>query len=258
MVIDRTGAGDPVRTLGLLWREAPEGSGRGPGRGLTVDAVVDAATALADAEGLDGLTMRRVAADLGVAPMTLYTYVPGKAELLDLMLDAAYLRMPRADSTGRPWRARLAAVAGENRELYAAHPWAAGVSTVRPPLGPGLLAKYEHELAPLEGLGLTDLEMDAALTFVLGFVQNWAREAAEARAQRAGRPTDEQWWTVAGPALARRLDPAGYPLAARVGTAAGETQGAAYDPARAFEFGLARVLDGLSVLVEARGTRGTG
>lgn len=249
---DRTGAGDPARTLGLLWRDGPEGPGRGPRPGLTVDAVVDAATALADADGLDGLTMRRVAGALGVAPMTLYTYVPGKAELLDLMLDAAYLRMPREDTAGQPWRYRLAAVAGENRALFAAHPWAAGVSTVRPPLGPGLMAKYEHELAALDGLGLTDVEMDAALTFLLGFVQSWAREAAEAGAQRSGRPTDEQWWSAAAPVLERLLGPAAYPLAARVGAAAGQTHGAAYDPAHAFDFGLVRVLDGLAALIGAR------
>jgi AcrR family transcriptional regulator len=78
--------------------------------------------------------MRRVAQALGVVPMTLYTYVPGKAELLDLMLDAAYAGMPRTDTRGQPWRQRLAAIAAE-------HPWAATISTIRPPLGPGQMAK---------------------------------------------------------------------------------------------------------------------
>jgi hypothetical protein len=63
--------------------------------------------------------------------------------------------------------------------------------------------------------------------------------------------TDEQWWQTNGPLLARLLDPAAYPRAVRVGAAAGEAQGAAYDPDRAWGFGLARILDGLAVLIEA-------
>src|SRR5262249_4237873 len=83
---------------------------------------------------------------------TLYTYVPGKAELLDLMLDAAYQRMRRTDTAGQPWRQRVTAVAAENRALLEAHPWAAAISTIRPPLGPGLMAKDEHELSAFDGL----------------------------------------------------------------------------------------------------------
>ena len=102
--------------------------------------------------------------------MTLYTYVPGKAEFLDLMLDAAYQWLPLTDTTDRPWRERVTAIADENRALYLRHPWASEVSTLRPPLGPGLMAKYEHELAALQGLGLTDLDMDDALTYLLSRV----------------------------------------------------------------------------------------
>jgi AcrR family transcriptional regulator len=142
MASERSGAGDPVRTLELLWRLPGEGPRRGPRPALSIDAVVASATELADAEGLDAVTMRGVAAALGVAPMTLYTYLPGKAELLDLMLDTVYARMDRADHGDRPWRARVDAVARENLALYRRHPWVAAVSTVRPPLGPGLIAKY--------------------------------------------------------------------------------------------------------------------
>ncbi|WP_308287035.1 TetR/AcrR family transcriptional regulator [Actinomadura parmotrematis] len=246
---DRSGAGDPVRTLELLWR-VPAAGRRGPQQRLSIDEVVAVAVALADADGLDAVTMRAVAQRLGAAPMTLYTYVPGKAELLDLMLDAVYARMPRADTSGRPWRDRVAAVAEDNRALFEAHPWAAAVSTVRPPLGPGLMAKYEHELSALDGLGLDDVAMDAALTYVLAFVQAAARAAAEAAALRDGAPDDERWWAANAPLLAKVLDPDAHPLAARVGTAAGSAQGAAYDPGRAWDFGLARVLDGLAALIE--------
>ncbi len=249
---ERSSAGDPDRTLALLWR-LPADTRRGPRPALTLDRVVDAATALADAEGLSAVTMRRLAQALGAAPMTLYTYVPGKAELLDLVLDAAYARMPRADTAGRPWRERVTAVAEENRALLAAHPWMTSVSTSRPPLGPGQMAKYEHELRALEGLGLPDVELDAALAHLLGFVRAHVRDAADAAAERREtRMDDEQWWAVNAPLLARVLDEAAYPTAVRVGTAAGQAHGAAWSADHGWTFGLRLLLDGLAALVERR------
>lgn len=215
--------------------------------------MVRAASDLADSDGLSAVSMRRVAQSLGMSPMSLYTYLPGKAELMDLMVDAAYAGLPLPDSRGRPWRHRLSAVADDNRALHLAHPWLAAVSTLRPPLGPGLMAKYEHELAALDGLGLTDVEMDDALTYLLSFVQANARAATDARtAQRDSAMNDEQWWTANAPLLERVLDEAAYPLASRVGTAAGAAQASAHEPDHAYVFGLARVLDGLAVLVDAR------
>ena len=255
MPTERSSAGDPARTLRLLWREpGPADSRRGPRQGLSIEQVAAAAIALADTGGLDAVTMRAVAHALGVVPMSLYTYVPGKAELLDLMLDTVYLQMPRGDLSGMTWRERLAAVAHENRDLFTRHPWIAEVSTSRPPLGPGLMAKYEHELQALAGVGLDDVEMDAALTFLLGFVQAAVRSAAEAAAARQdGAMTEEQWWAANAPLLTRVFDQAKYPTAARVGTAAGAAHGAAYDPDHAYAFGLQRVLDGLGALIDASG-----
>ena len=249
---DRSGAGDPARTLQLLWRgPAADGSRRGPPQGLSVDAVIAAATSLADAEGLDAVSMRRLAKALDVAAMTLYTYVPGKAELLDLMLDAVYAGMTRTNTTGEPWRRRLTAIAEENKALFDSHPWAVAVSTIRPPLGPGAIAKYEHELSALDGLGLDDVDMDAALSYLLSFVQSGARAAADSRAmQRESAMNDEQWWSINAPLLARVLDTSAYPTAVRVGAAAGAAHGSAYNPDHAYEFGLQRVLDGLGALIE--------
>ncbi len=253
MPTEHSSGGDPARTLHLLWREpgAVE-SRRGPRQGLRVEQVTAAAIALADSDGLGSVTMRAVAQVLGVVPMSLYTYVPGKAELLDLMLDTAYLEMPRRDLSGMPWRERLTAIARENRDLFTRHPWIAEVSTSRPPLGPGLMAKYEHELQAFEGLGLDDVEMDAALTFLLGFVQAAARSAAEVGAARQDSAmSEEQWWGANASLLAQVFDETKYPVAARVGAAAGAAHGAAYDPDHAYTFGLQRVLDGLGVLIDA-------
>src|ERR1700688_1554422 len=239
MPSERTSSGDPARTLALLWRDPAVAPRHGPRQGLSVDAVVAAATQVADREGLEAVTMRRVAKALGVAPMTLYTYVPGKAELLALMLDAAYTSMPRLDTSGQPWRQRLAAIAEENKVLFENHPWAATVSTIRPPLGPGMMAKYEHELSALEGLGLDDVLIDASLTYLLSFVQAWARASADARvAEQDSAMDDNEWWATSGPLLARVLDEATYPIAGRVGSSAGAAHGSAYSPGHAYTFGL--------------------
>jgi AcrR family transcriptional regulator len=253
MPVQRSGAGDAARTLRLLWRDPATVPRHGPRQGLSIDAVVDAATELADAEGLEAMTMRRVAQVLGVVPMTLYTYVPGKAELLDLMLDAAYARMPRTDTSGQPWRQRLAAVAAENRALFEAHPWAAAVSTIRPPLGPGEMGKYEHDLSAFDGLGLDDVTVDDCLTYLLSFVQACARARADARqTERDSAMDDAQWWAASGPLLARVFDEHAYPTAARVGAAAGAAHGSTYNPGHAYQFGLQRVLDGLAALIDNR------
>ncbi|MEV6953818.1 TetR/AcrR family transcriptional regulator [Streptomyces sp. NPDC051183] len=266
MAKDRSGAGDPVRTLELLWREPGEGARpgrRGPRQGLSVDAVVLAATALADEEGLASVTMRALAQRLGVTPMTPYTYVPGKAELLDLMLDDAYKGMARSEGPGgggagaagtgagaeggaEPWRARITRVAEDNRALLLRHPWIADLAVTRPPLGPGVIGKYEYELAAFDGIGLTDAEMDAALTHLLGFVHANALAAADAAAHNS-RQSDEEWWAVSAPLLERAMDPGRYPLGVRVGSTVG-----AYDPAAVWEFGLRCVLDGLARLIDSR------
>ncbi|NLU76971.1 TetR/AcrR family transcriptional regulator [Micromonospora sp. HNM0581] len=247
----RTGGGDPAHTLRLLWRQT-DGPRRGPRQGRSLDEIVTVAIELADTEGLESVTMRALAQAVGVAPMTLYTYVPGKAELLDLMLDLIYTNMERPDRSGEPWQTRVAAVAADNRSLFTAHPWAAEVATGRPPLGPGQMTKYEYELRAFDGTGLDDVTRDAALTYVLDFVRAAARSSAEARsAQQESAWTDEQWWTANAPLLAQVLDERRFPTAVRVGAAAGAAQNAAYNPDQAYEFGLARILDGLTTLITA-------
>lgn len=247
---DTSGSGDIVRTLELLWDGAPRPS-RGPKPGLTLDRIVEAAVRIADEEGFDAVSMRRIATELGTGAMSLYRYVPGKAELLDLMLDTVFLRMPRAGfADGEPWRARVTAVADENRALYLRHPWVVELRVHRPPLGPGVMSKYEHELAALEGLGLDDVTIDSALTHLLGFVLVAARTELDARAvDRESALSDGEWWAAHEPLLNRVFDESRFPLASRVGEASAVAYGGLYNPDHAYAFGLARVLDGLAALL---------
>jgi hypothetical protein len=134
--------------------------------------------------------------------------------------------------------------------LFEAHPWAATISTIRPPLGPGQIAKYEHELSAFDGLGLDDVTVDDCLAYLLSFVQACARAAADARdMQRDTAVDDEQWWAANAPLLARVFDESAFPRAARVGAAAGAAHGSTYGPRHAYGFGLQRVLDGLATLI---------
>jgi AcrR family transcriptional regulator len=242
---------DPARSLAILWRTR-EPVSRGPGPTLTVDRIVRAGIALADAEGLEALTMRRVSEGLGVGTMSVDTYVPGRAELVTVMIDTVYAETARP--TDLPdWRARLEQVARENWALYLRHPWLVQAETNRPVLGPNLLAKYDYELSAVEVIGLTDLEMDSVLTLLLGHVKQAARAAVDqVTLERDTGLTEAQWWQAHAPWLELFAAGATHPTASRVGTAAGQAHGAAYHPGHAFEFGLHRVLDGIAVVVDGR------
>jgi AcrR family transcriptional regulator len=245
-----TGGGDPQRSIELLWgiQERPR---RGPKPKLTVAGIVTEAVRLADAEGLGALAMRRIADNLGVATMSLYTYLPSKAELVDLMMDAVHGELAPPGPGG--WRERVEFIARENWALYHRHPWMLQVITSRPPLGPHTMAKYERELSAVEGIGLTDLEMDAVVHLITGYVQGAARTSVDTSqlAQRSGM-TDMQWWETSAPVLEKLVDGSKFPVSGRVGPVAGEEYGSAQDPARNFAFGLPLVLDGIETLVASR------
>lgn len=243
-------ATDPAAAIRALWRRPPANR-RGPQRAFEVEHVLDRAIDLADAHGLDAVTMRRLATELGLTPMALYTYVPDKGVLVEMMLDRLYQR------SARPERRRpgslpdaVESIVRASYALHRRHPWAANLATVRPALGPGSLAKYEAELQLLDGHGLDDLAMDDVLTLATTFSQAAARNAVAADTVRSeSGMTDEQWWQVAGPELAQVVDSGDYPLATRVGSAAGDARRTAHDPDAAFEFGLARLLAGIVDLV---------
>lgn len=244
---------DTARLLALLW-----GSQSKPGRsGLTVRAIVRAAIELADAEGLEAVSMRQVAEQLQVGAMSLYTYVPGKAELIYLMIDTVtgelYANVDEPAQQPGGWRAALAFIANRNWNLYQQHPWLLQIINARPVLGPHTILKYEAELRPLDALGLTDVEMDAVLTLILTHVEGTARAQANLTQTRHNTGmTDAEWWVATEPLLGSIVDAKRFPVAARVGQTTGETYQAASDPAHVFSFGLERILDGVALLIAHR------
>lgn len=244
---------DPARSLALLW-----GSQSKPGRsGLTVAAIVDAAIELADTEGLEAVSMRQVADRLGAGTMTLYTHVPGKGELIELMIDSVYGQLyadvdePFRQAGG--WRGGMELIALRNWDLYQRHPWLLQLAGIRPVLGPNASMKYEAELRPLDGIGLSDLEMDAVLTLVLTHVEGTARAGASmAQAQRESGMSDIDWWNAVAPVFAKVAAGASFPVGSRVGQAAGMEHQAAANPRHALHFGLERILDGVEGLIAGR------
>jgi AcrR family transcriptional regulator len=197
--------------------------------------------------------MRRVSESLGVGTMSLYTYVSSRAELVDAMLDSVYGEaVSRLDErVASDWRAGLRHVAAVNWEMYLRHPWVLQIFTGRPPLGPNAIAKYDLELRVVDGVGLTDVQMDATITLVHTHVEGVARRKLEAeRAERQTGITDLQWWEAAAPALAHVFDPTRHPVADRVGSAAGQEHQAAYNVEHEYTFGLDRILDGLAALMK--------
>ena len=188
--------------------------------------------------------------------MSLYRYVPSKNELLDVMIDRVSGETDRSTNDRLGWRRRLEHVARENRRLVERHPWLLHVFAGRPPLGPGVIGKYDYELRAIDGIGLSDVEMDLVLSLVLGYVYGAAGNLVEsARLPDQSGQTDDDWWNALAPALERVFDAEQFPVAARVGPAATAHYGAASDAEAAFEFGLARMLDGIAELVRGRRRR---
>jgi AcrR family transcriptional regulator len=230
-------------TVDLLWRhEKPLPARRGRPPRFSADQVVAAAISVADRIGLS-FTLRDVAGALEVPVMTLYSYVRSREQLLELMADQCRVDMDVTEPAG-DWRARLATVVADNMRLFARHPWLAEIESERTVLGPGTLAKYDRELAAVEALPLSDVDKDAALTLVLDFARSCARALAHAHREREQEPPS-QWWEREGAKLAALGVAERYPLASRIGTAAGTARGAAHDADAALAFGLDVLLNGL-------------
>ena len=249
---------DPV--LPLLWRHvvaveepAPR---RGPRQKLTLDRVLDVAIELADTEGLAAVSMRVLAKRLGIAAMSLYTYVANRNDLVVLMVDHVFGRRALPPMEGS-WRERLRLVAEVQLADGREHPWLLDVTGVRPWLGPGVGDRYEWQLSAVEGVGLDDVEMDQTVTLVVGFAANVARsEHAVRAAEKESGATDLEWWEANAGPLGEFTAHRDYPLAGRVGQAAGEAYQAGTDPGRELAFGLERILDGIEVHIASTAAGG--
>jgi AcrR family transcriptional regulator len=173
----------------LIWLR-PERAGRGPRPAHSRTSIAAAAVALADAEGLEAVTMRRIAAELGAGTMSLYNYVPKKEQLFDLMLDAVAgeYRLPSAPSGD--WRADLRLLAHQQLELLRRHGWVTTVIRLRPSIGPNSLRVTDFFLGAVAGLDLSGGAKMEALAMLNGSVCQFADWE---RATTAAATSPQRW-----------------------------------------------------------------
>ncbi|WP_280477659.1 TetR/AcrR family transcriptional regulator [Nocardia asiatica] len=185
---------------------------------LTAVGITRAAVELADRDGIDGLTMRRLAGTLGVATAALYRHFPDREALLASMAELVLDEIPPpqpADRTG--WRPRLRHEAHEEWRLYRRHPWMLPLlARTRPPLGPALLDVLERNFAALDHAGLTRRTGFTIYLALSGLVQGLALLWSSERVDRLGDPRDAAETTPFGRDIAELLDPAIRPVLHRL------------------------------------------
>lgn len=235
-----TTSGDTAlpKSVELMWGLEQPGA-RGPRRGLTLDQILDAAVAVADAEGYAALSMNRVAKQLGFTAMSLYRYVDSKNTLIDLLMDRV-VGEPPAIAAGTPWRQGLEQWASAEFERIGRHPWWVDIPLNRPPMGPNNMAWLD---AGLRLLGETAVPEPIKLQLVMNlsmFVMGKRRAVRDLQTEEDG-----DFASV----MARVLDPQRFPsVSAALSASAFYADEIDWDKAD-FEFGLARLLDGYEVFI---------
>ncbi|MFD5033077.1 TetR/AcrR family transcriptional regulator C-terminal domain-containing protein [Streptomyces sp. NPDC058405] len=222
---------------------------------LTLDRIVRTAIDIADAEGLPALSMRGVAARLGVAAMSPYRYVPSKDDLVLLMADAAFGDETYPADVPEGWRSRVELVARTLWTLYRRHPWLAQLgSLTRPLLVPSLMVHGERVLSALDGHGLDPTTLFDIHVLIYSHVQGLAVHLEwEAHAEASTGQSEDQWMDSRASAVQDLVESGRFPTFTKVVGAFGSD---GYDLRldALFESGLTALLDGLTSLVEGEET----
>ncbi len=237
--------------LDLLWGRREPGH-RGPKRGMSVGVIVEAAVRLADAEGLEAVSMARVAKEIGFTTMSLYRYVESKDELLQLMWNASAQGAEGMVLEGRDWRAKLRMWATVQRQVLDVHPWLTQMPMAAPPLAPNSLAFVELGLETLDGTGLSDGDKLRVIGLLSSYTLSEARMANDA-ARAAGQAQAGAGGAASAPwtfeALLRELvDERTYPRLYHIAWT--EPDEDLSSEKEEFLFGVDRVLDGVQVLID--------
>ena len=219
--------------------------------------IAAAALAIADAEGFDAVSMRRVAQQLGAGTMTLYHYVRNKDELVTLMFDAvmAEVLIPEEELTGG-WRRAIERIAIRSREAFGRHGWSLErLGDGRP--GPNGMRHFEQSLAAIADLDLPPYEKFELIGLIDDYVFGYSlREAEELTEHERG------WAPETLDFFQRQLDSGGFPLirdflGPDVDVGIKRVVDYVSRPGR-FERGLERLLDGIEAHVAGQGTKNSG
>jgi len=224
---------------------------REAGGDLTRRRIVDAAIDIADAEGLDALSMRGVAAKLRVATMSTYRHVASKDDLVLLMAEAAYGELEHPDPQPDGWRGLLEEAARALWTTFRRHPWLAQVTPLTRPLPvANLLALSERMHRGLAPFGLDAHARLDLMVVLYSHIQGLAMQLErETQAQEATGLTNEEWLDQHAPAMEALVESGRYPNFTALMTAFGE-EGYDLELDRIFELGLRTLLDGLALTLE--------
>jgi AcrR family transcriptional regulator len=243
-MLDKSGEPPLPPGLALVWGFPPPAR-RGPKPTYTVAEIVDAAIALADEEGLAGLSLPKIARRLDLTPNALYRYVNSKDELMLLLTDAA--TGPPPDELPEGWRAGAAAWVLALIARYQARPWLTDLPVRGAPVTPNLLGWLESLLRALAATGLPPGDQLSCAILLDSYARSAAALAGDLTASDATPVQSAEVTAFLYPLLAER----GYPLIAEMLTN-GEYEDSPVGPD--LEFGLIRTLDGIERLVEERRT----
>jgi AcrR family transcriptional regulator len=228
----------------VIW-ERPEPAGRAAPGPLSRDRIIRAAIAIADKDGLESVSLRKVGAALAAGPMRLYGYVSTKEELLELMVDVIYGEMASSGPIGGDWREALRSIAHRVRRAAGEHKWFIDLLGGRPHLGPNALAHLEAALAALcNAPGFEDIDaifraIGTVNAYVIGAIQC---EASELRAEFQSGMDQTEWQKASWPYIHRMLLTGRFPMLAKVVRDATHPS-----PDVVFDDGLDCVLDGIAV-----------
>lgn len=222
-----------------IWA-VPERQGRGPRPAYSRAQITEAAVRIADAEGLDAASMRRIAADLGTGAMSLYRYVPSRDDLLDLMADHVLLEADLPERPSGDWRADLRLIAESTREMWLRHPWLADLHRPTATLGPNRLRLLEFAFGALD-VGIPIDEMVTLLDMLTGYVERVVRGEIEWRREmREHGMTPERWMMQSAPYVRTLMETGRYPMFERIVKDARIPHMTSEEQ---FRYGLERVLD---------------
>ncbi|MFL6142762.1 MAG: TetR/AcrR family transcriptional regulator [Labedaea sp.] len=226
----------------------PERHTRGPDPAYSREQITAAAIKIADADGLDAISMRRVAREVSAGAMSLYRYIGSKDDLIELMMDAVQGEEPLPEPLTGDWRVDLTRVAEHLRASMLRHPWLATVTPSRPSFGPNTVHNFEYALRCVDGLGLS---IDRMLTIVLslsGFVRGFVQaQVAEAEAKRRTKLTESQWRQAQAPHLRQLIDSGRFPLFTKVII---DAELPHLEPEQQFRTGLNHLLDGIAAQLD--------
>ncbi|GLY32465.1 TetR/AcrR family transcriptional regulator [Kineosporia sp. NBRC 101731] len=228
----------PERPVRASRRSSP-----GPNRSFSRSQITAAAIRIADAEGLEAASMRRIAADIGAGAMTLYRYVPHREDLVELMIDEVAGEMDFDGKSFGGWREALTEIAVQRRALWLKHPWLATRMPGHPIWGPNTLRQLEFTLSVFDGHDLPVDELTGLYTLLSSYVEGFARDEVGWDQEALHTHVDMREWMRRSAPYARELVASGrYPRFSRM---LHETVTAHLEPDARFHEGLERVMDAI-------------